>query len=99
MAAYKRVVSLTFCRRTYFYAICIAIKPAGEEPFFGRGKVEALLAWCSGCPLFIAAVMITNTSVPPIVRGSTLQPAKASIDVTLVSVIGSICLTRYLSSV
>ncbi len=79
-----------------FVAIRIAIKPADEEHPFGHGKVEDVVGVVQGVLIFIAAVMITYSSVLRIVRGSSLQLPEAGIGVMLVSVIASVCLSRYL---
>lgn len=82
-----------------FVAIRIAIKPADEEHPFGHGKVEDFAGVVQGVLIFIAVVLIIYMSVLRIVRGSTLQLAEAGIGVMLVSIMASICLSRYLLEV
>ncbi len=82
-----------------FVAVRIAIKPADEEHPFGHGKVEDVAGVVQGVLIFIAAGMIIYTAVLRIMRGSGLQLPEAGIGVMVVSVIASLCLSRYLLKV
>lgn len=82
-----------------FVAVRIAIKPADEEHPFGHGKVEDIAGVVQGVLIFIAAAMIIYGSVLRIVRGGNLQLAEAGVGVMLVSMVASICLSRYLLKV
>ena len=72
------------------FAVGMANRPADEEPPFGHGKVEGIVAIVQAVLIFAAGGLIIYSAVHRIIVGTTIALTEAGIGVMLVSITASI---------
>ena len=80
-------------------AIRVSDKQADEEHPYGHGKVDDIAAVSQGILIAVAGGLIIYSSIQRIMSGTAMKLAEAGIAVMLISIVGSIILSRHLMKV